>query len=94
MTETPAAPTPAKKSSAPMIIAIIVVAILSLCCCIPGIINIVSPLPYTTSTSGIIGQSSGTGTIPATYGLICICAAIIPWLVLGIVALLRRPKKQ
>jgi hypothetical protein len=94
MEPAPAAPAPAKKSSAPMIIAIIVVAILSLCCCLPGIINLVSPLPYTTTTSGIIGESTGTGTIPATYGLICVCAAIIPWIVLGIVVLIRRPKKQ
>jgi hypothetical protein len=84
---------PAKKSNAPMIIAIIGVAILSLCCCLPGIINIVSPLPYTTTTSGLFGESTDTGTLPGWYGVFCICAAVIPWLVLGIVALVRRSKK-
>jgi hypothetical protein len=87
------APAPAKKSSAGMIIAIIAVAILSLCCCIPGIYNFINPIPVTTTTSGIFGESASTGTVPVYYGLCCVCAAIIPWIILGIVALIRRPKK-
>jgi hypothetical protein len=94
MEPTPApAPAPAKKSNAPMIIAIIAAAILSLCCCLPGVINLISPIPYTTSTSGIIGESSTAGTFPAYAGLVCLCAAVIPWLVVLIVFLVRRSKK-
>jgi hypothetical protein len=94
MEPTPAVPAaPAKKSSAPTIIAIIAAAILSLCCCLPGIYNILFPLPFETSTSGIIGESSSSGTLPGWYGVFCICAAFIPWVVVGIIALLRRSKK-
>jgi hypothetical protein len=98
MEPTPAAPVsapaPAKKSSAPTIIAVIIAAILSLCCCLPAIINIVSPIPYSTATSGVFGQSSGTGTLPATFGVVCVCAALIPWIVVLIIVLVRRPKKS
>jgi hypothetical protein len=88
MEPTPAAP--AKKSSLPMIIAIIVAAILSLCCCIPGILNIVSPGVY--NTTGLMGDRS-TGTISPLFGLICIGAAIIPWIIPLVVIILRRNKK-
>jgi hypothetical protein len=90
MEPTPVAP--AKKSSALLIIAAVIAAILSLCCCSPAIINILSPIPYTSSTSGIFGESTTTGTISASYGLVCVCAALIPWIVVVIIALLRRPK--
>jgi hypothetical protein len=76
-----------------MIIAIIAAAILSLCCCLPGVYNILFPMPFDTSTSGIIGESSSSGTLPGWYGVFCICAAVIPWLVVLIVFLVRRPKK-
>ena len=78
MEPTPApAPAPAKKSNAPMIIAIIAAAILSLCCCLPGMYNFVSPIPYTITT-GISRESSSTGTLPV-YWIVLLCAAIIPW---------------
>jgi hypothetical protein len=88
MEPTPAAPV--KKSSAPAIIAIIVAAILSLCCCIPGIINIVSPGIY--NTTGLMGQRS-TGTISPLFGVVCIGAAIIPWIIPLVVIIARRNKK-
>lgn len=88
MTETPAAP--AKKSSLPMIIAIFVAAILSLCCCIPGILNIVSPGVY--NTTGLMGQRS-TGTISPIFGVICIGLAVIPWIIPLVVIIVRRNKK-
>jgi hypothetical protein len=88
MEPTPAAP--AKRSSFPMIIAIIIAAILSLCCCIPGILNIVSPGVY--ETTGILGERS-TGTISPLYGLLCIGAAIIPWIIPLAVIVVRRNKK-
>ncbi len=90
MEPTPVAPAPAKKSSVGMIIAIIVVAILSLCCCLPEIFNLLSPAAV--QSSGLMGNNSVT--VSPLYGLICVCAAIIPWIVLGIVVLIRRPKKQ
>jgi hypothetical protein len=90
MTETPAAPAPAKKSSLPMILAIIVAAILSLCCCIPGILNIVSPGVY--NTTGLMGQRS-TGTISPIFGVICIGLAVIPWVIPLVVIIARRNKK-
>ncbi len=90
---TPPAPAPAKKSNTPMIIGIVAAAVLSICCCLPGVINIISPIPYTSETSGIFGESSSSGTIPAYAGIVCVCAAIIPWLVVGIVALVQRSKK-
>jgi len=92
MTQTPAvpAPAPAKKSSLPMIIAIIVAAILSLCCCIPGILNIVSPGVYT--TTGLTGNNT-TGTISPMFGVVCIGLAIVPWVIPLIVIVVRRNKK-
>lgn len=91
MTPTPApAPAPAKKSSLPMIIAIVVAAILSLCCCIPGILNIVSPGIYT--TTGLTGNNT-TGTISPLFGVVCIGAAIIPWIIPLVVIIVRRNKK-
>ncbi len=94
MEPTPApAPAPAQKSNAPMIIAIIAAAILSLCCCLPGIYNLISPIPVETTTSGLFGESSGTGTIPVYYALCCFCGAVIPWAAVLIFALVRRSKK-
>ncbi len=87
------APAPAKKSNAPMIIAAVAAAILSLCCCLPGIINIISPLPYTSSTDFFGETTSSAGTLPGWYGVFCICAALIPWLAVLIVFLVRRSKK-
>ena len=91
MEPTPVVPAaPAKKSSLPMIIAIIVAAILSLCCCLPGILNIVSPGIYT--TTGLMGERS-TGTISPLFGVVCIGAAIIPWIIPLVVIIVRRNKK-
>ncbi len=92
MEPTPA-PAPAKKSNAPMIIAVIAAAILSLCCCLPGVINLISPIPFTSETSGLFGESSSSGTLPAYAGVLCLCAALIPWLVVLIVFLVQRSKK-
>jgi hypothetical protein len=89
----PVQPAPAKKSNAPMIIGIIAAAVLSLCCCLPGVINVISPFPYTSETSGIFGGSTSSGTLPAYAGIVCLCAALVPWLVVGIVALVQRSKK-
>ncbi len=88
MTQTPAAP--AKNSSLPMILAIVIAAILSLCCCLPGVFNIVSPGVY--NTTGLLGDRS-TGTIPPLYGLLCIGAAVIPWIIPLVVIVVRRNKK-
>jgi hypothetical protein len=92
MEPTPA-PVPAKKSNAPMIIAVIAAAILSLCCCLPGVINVISPLPYTSETTGLFGESASSGTLPAYAGILCLCAAVIPWLAVLIVFLVRQSKK-
>jgi hypothetical protein len=90
MEPTPVAPAaPAKKSSAPMIIAIIIAAILSLCCCLPGIAVLLGFGTY--STTGVIGENGGS--IPTMYGLICIGAAIIPWIIPLVVIVVRRQKK-
>jgi hypothetical protein len=86
----PTTAAPAKKSSLPMIIAIIVAAILSLCCCIPGILNIVSPGVY--NTTGLMGQRT-TGTISPIFGVICIGLAVIPWIIPLVVIIVRRNKK-
>jgi hypothetical protein len=86
MEPVPAAP--AKKSSAPLIIALIAAALLSLCCCAPGILVLLGF--GTWETSGIIGNQAGS--IPPLYGLVCIGAAIIPWFIPIIVALIRRTK--
>jgi hypothetical protein len=91
MEPTPAAP--AKKSNTPMIIAVVVAAVLSLCCCLPGIINLISPLPVTSTTEFFGESTTSTGTLPAWSGVFCLCAALIPWLAVLIVALVRRPKK-
>ncbi|MGB7537076.1 MAG: hypothetical protein WBM17_00930 [Anaerolineales bacterium] len=88
MTQTPAAPV--KKSPFPMILAIIIAAILSLCCCIPGILNIVSPGVY--ETTGILGENT-TGTISPLWGVLCIGAAVVPWLIPLVVIVVRRTKK-
>ena len=90
MTQTPAAPAPVKKSALPMILAIVAAAILSLCCCIPGILNIVSPGVY--NTTGIMGENT-TGTISPLWGLVCIGAAVIPWAIPLVVIVVRRTKK-
>jgi len=91
MTETPAAPAPApaKYSSAPKIISIIIAAILSLCCCIPGILTLVGGSTW--QTSGFTG--GGNGTIPPLYGLVCIVAALVPWIIPLIVILILRNRK-
>jgi hypothetical protein len=89
MEPTPA-PAPAKNSSLPMILAIVIAAILSLCCCLPGIFNIISPGVY--HTTGILGENT-TGTISPLYGLICIGAAIVPWIIPVVVIVVRRNKK-
>jgi hypothetical protein len=89
MESTPA-PAPAKNSSLPMILAIVVAAILSLCCCLPGIFNIVSPGVY--ETTGILGENT-TGTISPLYGLVCIAAAVVPWIIPVVVIVVRRNKK-
>jgi hypothetical protein len=73
-----------------MIIAIIIAAVLSLCCCIPGILNIVSPGIYT--TTGLMGERS-TGTISPLFGVLCIGAAVIPWIIPLVVIVVRRNKK-
>jgi hypothetical protein len=86
-------PAPAKKSNLPMILGVIAAAVLSLCCCLPGVWNILSPIPYTSETSGLIGESSSAGTLPAYVSVLCLCAALIPWLVVLIVFLVRRSKK-
>jgi hypothetical protein len=91
----PAAPPPApqKKSNALMIVVVIVAAVLSLCCCSPGIYNLLFPIPYT-STTNIFGTvTEESGTMPSWYGVFCFCAALLPWIVVVIVALVRRPKK-
>jgi hypothetical protein len=94
MEPTPApAPAPAQKSNAPMIIAVIAAAILSLCCCLPGVINVIAPIPFTSETTGLFGESSSSGTLPAYAGILCLCAAVIPWLAVLIVFLVRRSKK-
>jgi hypothetical protein len=90
MTQTPPAPAPVKKSPLPMILAIIAAAVLSLCCCIPGILNIVSPGVY--ETTGILGENT-TGTISPLWGLLCIGAAVIPWIIPLVVIVVRRTKK-
>jgi hypothetical protein len=91
MEPTPATPVaPAKKNSLPMIIAIIIAAILSLCCCIPGILNIVSPGIY--NTTGLMGERT-TGTISPLFGVICIGLAVIPWIIPLVVIVVRRQKK-
>ena len=84
------APTPAKKSNVWMIVAIVVLAILSLCCCLPSVINLASPGVF--HTSGAFGES--TGNYGRWVGLICICPIVILWIVLIVVAIVRRPKKQ
>jgi hypothetical protein len=89
MTQTPVAPAPAKYSSAPKIISIIVAAILSLCCCSLGILTLLGG--STLQTSGFTG--SGTGTIPPLYGVVCIVAALVPWLIPLIVILILRNRK-
>jgi Na+/proline symporter len=73
-----------------MIVAVVIVAILSLCCC-----GLSLPIFLGTGTyNGALGNSSTGGNIPQLYGLVCICAGLIPWIVLGIIVLIRRPKKQ
>jgi hypothetical protein len=89
VTVPPAAPPPAKKSNVVMIVSIIVAAILSLCCCS-------SSLPIFTGMgtySAYLGDNTAGGAIPGYYGLICVCAGIIPWLVVLVIYLVRRPKK-
>jgi len=87
MEPTPAAP--AKKRSTFTIIAVIVVAILSLCCCIPGIIDIM--LPSINQTIGLTNANSGP--FPIIFGSVCIGAAVVLWIILLIVLLVRRQKK-
>jgi len=85
----PTSAAPAKKSSTFTIIAIIVVAILSLCCCIPGILNIMLPSIY--QTIGLTNANSGP--FPIIFGSVCIGAAVVLWIILFIVLWIRRPKK-
>jgi hypothetical protein len=73
-----------------MILAVIVAAVLSLCCCLPGILNIVSPGVY--DTTGLLGERT-TGTISPLFGVACIGAAIIPWIIPLVVIIVRRNKK-
>jgi hypothetical protein len=93
ITTPPLSPSPspasAKKSNAPIIIAVIAAVILSLCCCCPGILTLTGNSTF--STSGLLGDNSGT-TEPL-LGLICIGAAIIPLFIPVIVFLVQRSKK-
>jgi len=84
---TPAAP--AKKSPTPMIIAIIAAAILSLCCCLIGVLDLVSP-SIAQSSGMMSGSTSGLSTV---YGLVCIGVAIAWWIIPLIVIVVQRNKK-
>jgi hypothetical protein len=83
------APAPAKKSNLPMIIGVIVAAILSLCCCGSSLPIFLGTGTYSTA----LGDAAGGGAIPPAYGLVCVCAGLIPWLVVLIVFLVGRAKK-
>jgi hypothetical protein len=84
-----AAPASAKKNNAPMIIGAVAAALLSLCCCGFSIPIFMGAGNY----SGYIGDSTTSGTVPPYFGLVCVCAGIIPWLVVLIVFLVQRSKK-
>jgi len=87
MEPTPAAP--AKKSPVAMIIALIAAAILSLCCCGSSIPIFMGTGTY--DVSGFTGTESGS--LPPLYGLVCVCAGIIPWFIPLIVFLIGKSKK-
>jgi hypothetical protein len=83
-----------KKSRPLIILAVVAAAILSLCCCLPGIINLIYPIPYTSTMTIFEQTTTSGGTLPSWAGIFCLCAALIPWVVILIVALARRPKKE
>ena len=89
MEQTPAAPAPAKPSSAPIIIALIAAGILSLCCCGSSLPIFLGTGTY--DVTGIAGTKSGG--IPPLYGLVCVGAGIIPWFIPLIVFLVQKSKK-
>ncbi len=90
MQPTPApTPAPAKKSNVGMIITVVIAALLSLCCCAFSIPIFMGAGNY----SGYIGDNTTSGTLPPYVGLVCVCAGIIPWLVVLIVFLVQRSKK-